>query len=121
MGETKIIIQGELTDLNEYLKAVNSSRYAGNDVKQDNTNIAMLSAMKSKAKKIEDYPVRIQFSWYSKNSRKDIDNVAFAKKFILDGLVHAKVLKDDSRKYVKGFSDDFFIDADNPRVEVVIN
>ena len=49
----------------------------------------------------------------------DCDNVAFAKKYILDGLKEAKIIPDDSRKYVAGLGGDFFeIDKNNPRVEV---
>ena len=33
--------------------------------------------------------------------------MAFAKKFILDALVQANVLKDDNRKIVTGFEDTF--------------
>jgi len=32
----------------------------------------------------------------------------------------AGILPDDSRKYVKGFSDNFFIDKEFPRVEIEI-
>ena len=44
----------------------------------------------------------------------------FGKKFINDGLVKAGVLKDDSRKYIDGFTEQFLIDKDSPRVEVSI-
>lgn len=47
-----------------------------------------------------------------------MDNIAFAKKFILDALVKKGVLKDDGWKWVKGFTDEFFVDKKNPRVEV---
>lgn len=63
-------------------------------------------------------PVKIAFRWYEKNSRRDMDNIAFAKKFILDALVKKGVLQDDGWKWVKGFTDEFFIDKKNPRIEV---
>lgn len=49
--------------------------------------------------------VMIRFEWHEKTKRRDADNIASAKKFILDALVKKGVLTDDSRKYVKGFSD----------------
>ena len=52
-------------------------------------------------------PVFILFSWTEENKRRDYDNVAFAKKFILDALVKARKLKDDNRKCVVGFTDRF--------------
>jgi Holliday junction resolvase RusA-like endonuclease len=69
---------------------------------------------------VVSYPVKITYKWYLKNKRKDIDNVAFAKKFINDGLVDARVLEDDSQRFVVSFEDNFFIDAKNPRVEIEI-
>lgn len=51
--------------------------------------------------------VIVHFTWYEKKGRRDVDNVAFAKKFILDALVKNKILTDDRRKFVKGFTDAF--------------
>lgn len=44
----------------------------------------------------------MRFEWHEKTQRRDYDNIASAKKFILDALVKNGVLVDDSRKYVKG-------------------
>ena len=46
--------------------------------------------------------------------------MAFAKKFVQDALVKAKVIQNDSQKWVVGFTDDFGVDQKNPRVEVEI-
>ena len=116
----KIIFDGEYTDLNTYIKALNSNRHAGNAIKQDETERAWGDCLEQSIKPVKNYPVRIIFNWYSPNERKDIDNCSFAKKYLLDGMVLAKVLKDDSRKYVCAFEDHFFIDKENPRVEVEI-
>ena len=48
------------------------------------------------------------------------DNIASAKKFVIDGLVEADILADDGWRQVSGFSDTFEIDKVNPRVEVEI-
>lgn len=113
-------ILGELTDLNTYIKALNSSRWGGNSIKQIETNRVCREAQKAKVQKVELYPVRILYKWYCPDNRKDTDNVAFAKKFINDGLVSAGVLENDSRKFVSGFGDEFYIDKKQPRVEVLI-
>lgn len=52
-------------------------------------------------------PIKIHFTWVEENKRRDLDNVCFAKKFILDSMVKAGKLKDDNRNFVKGFKDDF--------------
>ena len=119
-GDMKLTIQGELCDLNNYIKALNNNRYLANNIKQGETERVMYEAMAAKIKPIAKYPVKVKFHWYSADQRKDSDNVAFAKKFALDGLVRAKVLVDDSRKYVSGFSDNFYIDKKNPRLEIEI-
>ncbi len=116
-----LIIKGELTDLNSYIKALNSHYHAGNKIKQLETARVAAEALNQKILKVTSYPVHITYTWYSKDQRMDTDNVAFAKKFINDGLVLAKVLENDSRKFIGGFSDLFLIDKEKPRVEVMIN
>lgn len=116
----KFTIKGEITDLNTYIKALNSSRWGGNSIKQTETDRVAWEARVARMSPVLKYPVRICYRWYSPDQRKDTDNVAFAKKFINDGLVVAGVLENDSRKYVAGFVDEFYIDKSNPRVEVEI-
>lgn len=110
----KFTIEGRLDCLNDYIKANRSNRFKGAEMKRINEELVMLSVRKVKINR----PVKIAFKWYEKNSRRDMDNIAFAKKFILYALVKKGVLKDDGWKWVKGFTDEFFIDKENPRVEV---
>lgn len=119
----KLTIKGELTDLNEYIKSLNANRWSGNSVKQTETDRVCYEAKLARIGEVPEdwYPVRITYRWFSKDKRKDTDNVAFSKKFINDGLVTAGVLENDSRKFVAGFSDEFFIDKLNPRVEIEIS
>lgn len=111
----KIIIQGELTDLNTYSNAERRNKYIAADIKKQMTDICFFHSLnKGKIKN----RVHISFTWYCKNQMKDPDNIAFAKKFILDGIVKAKVIENDGWKQIKGFTDEFEVDAINPRVEV---
>lgn len=64
------------------------------------------------------YTTAILFEWYTKDKRVDADNIAFAKKFILDGFEAANIIAGDGRSIVDGFIDTFKIDKQNPRVEV---
>jgi len=55
-------------------------------------------------------PVRIIFNWTigkSKGRTPDLDNLSYAKKFILDSLVSLGKIQDDNRKNVTGFTDNF--------------
>ncbi|WP_418294417.1 hypothetical protein [Megasphaera massiliensis] len=60
----------------------------------------------------------IKFHWVEKNKRRDKDNIAFAKKFILDALQEMGILQNDGWSEILGFSDTFDVDKDNPRIEV---
>jgi len=115
-----LVIEGELCDLNKYLKVLSNNRFGGGKIKKSETERVYWECKKQGVRPIKNYPVAISFRWYSKDKKKDLDNISFAKKFILDGLVMAKVLKNDSRKFVSEFEDVFFIDKLNPRVQVVI-
>lgn len=115
----KYIIKGELPSLNEYIASINLNRYRGNKLKQD-TQETIMWQLKQQGIQMVNVPVVVKFLWVCKNEKKDTDNVASAKKFCLDSLVKAGILQNDSRKWVKGFIDDFAIDKDNPRVEITL-
>jgi Holliday junction resolvase RusA-like endonuclease len=116
----KIILPGEFTDLNTYIRKIAYNRYAGGSVKKAETERVFWECKLQKIKPIAQYPVQIIFNWYIKNYKKDLDNIAFAKKFILDGLVMAKVLENDTQRFVGGFTDLFYLDKENPRTEIEI-
>ena len=114
----KIIIKGRLDGLNEYTLANRNNRFGG--AKMKGNNEMLISAQLPKLEEPITGKVFIVFCWYEANSRRDPDNIAFAKKFILDAMVRRHILKGDSQRYIYGFHDMFAIDPDNPRVEVII-
>lgn len=117
----KVIIKGELPDLNTEINEAKKhwSYYAKH--KQYWTNYIALTVQSQKLPKIIS-PIKPKFIWYTKNERKDCDNISFAKKYILDGFVKAGLIENDNRKCIKGFNgDDFKVDKENPRVEVELN
>jgi len=63
-------------------------------------------------------PVTIRFHWVEKGRRRDPDNIAAAKKLILDALVSCGVFQGDGWKHIAGFSDEFSVDKDKPGVWV---
>ena len=69
---------------------------------------------------VERYPVEITASYYCRNKMRDPDNIAATKKFWLDALVHAGVLRADGWNYISSFKDEFYIDIINPRIEITI-
>lgn len=100
----KIEIPFRLPSLNQYINECRKNRYAGakmkKEVEQDiGWYINLLPQYKN--------PIKIHFHWIEENKRRDLDNVCFAKKFILDSMVKAGKLKDDNRNFVAGFKDTF--------------
>jgi len=93
----RIEVKGELPDLNSYINAERGNRYGGAKIKKEATNIVAWQVMNMP--KITE-PKHFHFHWYVKNKRKDPDNVAFACKFVLDGLQAAGVLPKDSMAWV---------------------
>lgn len=111
---TKFVIYGELPDLNTIIKTAKIHYGQYSQLKKKYTDlVSKYAPNKSIIGKVD-----VKIVWYTRNSRKDADNVACGKKFLLDGLVSAGVIKDDSRRYVNSFQDYFFVDKKNPRVEV---
>lgn len=116
----KFTIYGRLDGLNEYTKANRSNRYQGASMKAKNEECVFKAIRATKLSRIDKYPIELKITWYEPNLRRDIDNITFAIKFILDALVKAEVIKDDSQKYVSKVSHEVLIDKENPRIEVII-
>lgn len=104
MGKATCEINMKLPSLNEYINLCRRNRYESAEFKRRIERDIGFYIMPLKR---FEKPVRIHFVWYEKNTRRDADNIAFAKKFILDAMVKKGKLKDDSRKYVRGFTDTF--------------
>ena len=102
--EYVIEIPMKLPSLNDYIRACRGNKYGANNIKKTlESEIAYYLAPLPRFEK----PVKIHFLWIEETKRRDYDNIAFAKKFILDALQKSGKLKNDNRKWVKGFMDDF--------------
>ena len=66
--------------LNDYVNACRSNHYAGGGMKK---KVQKDIAPYIKTLPYCEKPVRIDFLWVEKTKRRDYDNIAFAKKFIL--------------------------------------
>ena len=111
------VIKGRFPALNDFLKAVNANRFAGSSMKKEQTEFARLHFLRHKKFQV---PVHIDIQWYELNNKRDSDNIVFAKKWLFDGMVNAKVMPDDSRKWVKGWSEAVHTDKKNPRIVVTV-
>ncbi len=115
-----LTIPGSLTSLNEYIRIERgaSGKFLANKVKQNETEMIAWIAKQQLRDVCINTPCFIETNWYCETQRQDPDNVVFAKKFILDGLVMAGTLKNDTMEYVVGFMDTVNVDKSNPRIEV---
>lgn len=117
----KFTIPGKLPGLNDYVRACRSGYHAGNAMKraaEEKILGAMLEA--NTGRLMAGKRVFMRFAWFEPNARRDMDNIAFAKKFILDAIKKYGLIADDRQKYIAGFSDSFGVDKRNPRIEVEI-
>jgi Holliday junction resolvase RusA-like endonuclease len=114
----KLIIKGKLATANEYIGAIAVNRFAGGSMKKRETLKVYVACKEQKLRSV-GHVTEILFDWYVKNKKKDKDNVAFSKKFILDGLQMAGVIKNDTWDMIGDFADRFYVDK-NERVEVEI-
>jgi len=114
----KFDIEGRLPGLNEMIEAAKSHFGAYASMKQTYTDMVAWLAKKLPKYKYEQ--VNIIITWYEPNEKRDPDNIMAGQKFILDALVHAGVIPNDSQKYIAGIVHRFRVDKRRPRVEVEI-
>lgn len=115
-------IPHKLPSLNEYQLACRSHWAVGAKLKKD-TQRKIAACIQQAAAKQELRPVAgacvVHFVWYEKTKRRDADNIASAKKYILDALQETGILPNDNRQFVQGFTDRI-VDAafDGVRVDI---
>lgn len=104
----------KLPGLNEYTAACRSNAFVGAKMKKDAEEqirwcIRSQLGAAVKAKHLPPkVPVKVYFKWQegSKHPR-DKDNIAMAKKFILDAMVAEDVIINDGWDYIDSFEDSF--------------
>jgi len=100
----KFEIDMKLPSLNDYTRWCRSNKYlSANHKAKIEQQIGYCVLNMPKWTK----PIKIHFHWIEGNKKRDLDNICFAKKFILDAMVKYGKLKDDNRKYVTAFIDTF--------------
>lgn len=110
-------LPGSFPGMNEILKAACLSRFAYAKMKEENTDYVYWLVYQ--LPKLTN-PVKVSFTWYLANRKHDPDNVMAGQKFIFDGLVKAKIIPNDTLKYIVEINHRYQIDAKHPRVIVEI-
>lgn len=122
VGEVKIQkfeIEAKLPGLNDMIKRNRANKYQGAQDKRMWQNVCITFMKAHHLKKIENSAALI-FEWHEKTRRRDKDNVARAKKYILDRLQVGGYLKNDNNKYISGFVDRFVYDGQQKVVITIL-
>lgn len=113
----QIRINFRFTELNKYILAERGNRFAAARIKEDETEAARLAFWNEKP--AQALPLELKFIWYCQDMRRNPDNIAFAKKFIIDGMVKAGFIENDGWKQIAALRDEFHV-AENDFVVVEI-
>ena len=116
----RLVIPGRFPGLNDYIKAERGNRYRAAKIKRECTELSMWCCKQQRIPK-QTGPVELRITWFEPNAKRDLDNIGFAIKFVLDGMVKAGVLENDNQKWVKRIVHEAEIDQKKPRVEIEIN
>lgn len=122
-----LVIPGKMPGLNEMLAARGTmgkrgrSRYnKWSEMNNEWKGVVVAAAAEQGIRPCQTFPLFFVIKWVCPDRRRDKDNVAAAKKMLFDGLTDAGVIPNDTWVYVGGWSDQFSVDAENPRVEIKI-
>ena len=115
-----ITIPGTFPNLNRIIDVAKQHRAAYAELKRTYTYAVAITA-KDQRTPVQNYPCSIHIDWYCKDRRTDPANIAAGKKMIINGLVAAGIIEGNSWAQIHGLSDNFFIDAEHPRVVVSIH
>lgn len=88
-----------LESYNVYTNMNRGNFYGANNYKKGVQKDIITYIKKYKLQK-HTKPVKLNILWIEKTKKRDVDNVQSGQKFILDALVQAQILENDSPKYV---------------------
>lgn len=106
----RLWVPGPLPNLNDIIEAAKSGGrgfvYAA--MKREWTDAVALLAKAAKLTPVSESQI-INFEWREKYRIRDPDGFTAAKKFLLDGLVVARVLPGDGWRWIGGFRDTWHV------------
>lgn len=116
-------VPGPLPSMNEMIaaaKGYNGRGFAYAKMKQEWTTLVAQCATAANLTLVLN-PVAISCQWNEKHRRRDIDNVQAGVKFVLDGLVQAGILVNDTQAKVWQLTHSIVLDKTHPGVWVEID
>lgn len=130
MKSITYVFIGGWTSFNDYSYEERRNRHLAAKIKRDETERIYYDATSQMAA-INKHnashfptapPFDFSFTWYFPDRKKDPDSMYFMAKCVLDGLVLAHVLPNDTQQYVgRLYHERPQVDEKNPRIEVVMS
>lgn len=115
-----IVVPHVFPSINEFINANRISKGAynlGNAMKRRDQAIIAQYLPRAHFSK----PVYLEYTFYEPSKRRDMDNISgYFHKIFQDALVENGVLDGDGWNYIKGYRDDFKVDRQLPRIEILI-
>lgn len=109
--EVKMMIYGKFTideklpSVNEYIDKCRINKNLSNQFKrrvEDSIRIYIAKAKRrGELTEFNDTPCTISFVWHEVKANRDVDNIQFGQKFIIDALKTYGIIKNDGQRYVK--------------------
>jgi len=96
-----------IVSLNKYIQLERHSRFAAAASKKRLQAALIKKIGEQKIPHIVGGPFHIHLCWAIHNRRSDMDNIAWAKKYVVDALVAADVFSGDGMKHIESYSDDY--------------
>ena len=119
--EYRLTILGRLPGFNEYTSANRTNPYKGGKMKKDAEEIIIWQIRQQLRGVHITNPIVLKYDFFEPNKKRDLDNISsFAHKVIQDSLVKTEVIKNDGWNEITGYIDQFYLDKENPRIEVTI-
>lgn len=116
----KLVIDGRLPGLNDYIAAERTHRQKAAELKRDAEQLVTW-CIRAQLRGALKEPVYLAYLWIEKDRRRDKDNISsFGRKVIQDALVRSGRLRNDGWDNIRGFSDEFAVDKKRPRIEITI-
>lgn len=117
----KLVIPEKLHSLNQYIEACRKNAYLGAKMKKkDQELVEWYIRSQLRGVRIKR-PVRMNYIWYESSRKRDLDNISgYGRKICQDAMVNCRTIINDGWQYVVGFSDEFYVDKKNPRIEIII-
>lgn len=114
-----LIITDRLPCLNDIIDQARANKYKAAENKKIYTELVAWTAKAQRIPKMER--VNLTITWFEGSKKRDPDNIHAGIKFILDGLVQAGVIPNDTQRYVGDVLHRIRTDRKKPRIEVELS